>query len=203
MRKMPVIALVGGIGVGKTYFGKQWKKLFPSISLIEEDTTHNLYLNDFYSDMHKWGFHSRISMMAMVLENIAQACIQEQQNNIVILDRCVDELIVFATKEYDEGNLTQKEFALYQQLYNGILKILPRPDIFVYFRCKPETSYQRVLQRGRACEKNISLSFCEDILARYDAWRYELVSCKVFDVDTDMELDAKAILQDILSLLNE
>lgn len=200
---MPVIALVGGVGVGKTYMGRRWKEMTPSTVFIEEDTTQNLYLNEFYSDMRKWGFHSRISMLAMVLSNVAQAYLQEQQGNIVILDRCVEELIVFATKEYDEGNLTQKEFALYKQLYHGILKTLPRPDVFVYFRCKPETSYQRIMQRGRACEKNISLSFCEDVLARYDTWRNELVSCKVLDIDTDKEQDAAVILRDILTLVNE
>lgn len=200
---MSIIALVGGIGVGKTYLGKQWKILLPSAILIEEDTTQNLYLNEFYSDMHKWGFHSRISMLAMVLQNMTKAYLQARMNNIVILDRCVEELIVFATKEYDEGNLTQKEFTLYQQLYNGILQIIPRPDVFVYFRCKPETSYQRVLQRGRECEKDISLSFCEDVLTRYDTWRNRLVSCKVLDIDTDRELNAEAILQEILALANE
>lgn len=200
---MPVIALVGGVGVGKTHLGRQWKELLPSAIFIEEDTTRNLYLNEFYSDMRKWGFHSRISMLAMVLQNVAQAYLQARMNNIVILDRCAEELIVFATKEYDEGNLTRKEFALYQQLYDGILRILPRPDVFVYFRCKPETSYRRILQRGRACEQNISLSFCEDVLTRYDAWRNQLVSCKTLDIDTDGELDAEAVLRDALALVNE
>lgn len=200
---MSVIALVGGVGVGKTYYARQWKQLLPSAILIEEDTTQNLYLNEFYSDMHKWGFHSRISMLAMVLQNMAQAYLRDQQNNVVILDRCVEELIVFATKEYEEGNLTQKEFALYQQLYHGILQILPRPDVFVYFRCKPETSYRRIMQRGRECEKDVSLSFCEDVLTRYDSWRSKLESCKVFDIDTDMESDAEAALREILSIVNE
>lgn len=200
---MPVIALVGGVGVGKTYLGRRWKEMIPSAVFIEEDTAQNLYLNEFYSDMRKWGFHSRISMLAMVLSNMAQAQLQAQQDNIVILDRCVEELIVFATKEYEEGNLTEKEFTLYKQLYYGILDILPRPDVFVYFRCKPETSYQRIMQRGRDCEKGIDISFCADVINRYDAWRDNLKLCKVLNVDTDKELDVASVLQHILSLLND
>lgn len=196
---MPVIALVGGVGVGKTYLGRILKEKIPSAVFIEEDTTKNLYLNEFYSDMHKWGFHSRISMLAMVLSTTAGAY---SQDNIVILDRCVDELIVFATKEYEDGNLTEKEFALYKQLYHGILETLPRPDAFVYFRCKPQTAYQRIHQRGRDCEKEVSLAFCEDVIRRYDTWRKQLVSEKVLDIDTDQTLDISEIIRDIYALAN-
>lgn len=196
---MPVIALVGGVGVGKTYWGRKLNEEIPSAVFIEEDTTKNMYLNEFYSDMHKWGFHSRISMLAMVLSTTADAY---SQNGIVILDRIVDELIVFATKEYEDGNLTEKEFALYKQLYHGILKALPRPDVFVYFRCKPQTAYQRIHQRGRDCEKGVSLAFCEDVIRRYDIWRNQLVSDKVLDIDTDHNLDISQIIHDIFALAN-
>lgn len=200
---MPVVALVGGVGVGKTYLGRQLKELLPSLKFIEEDTTKNLYLNEFYSDMRKWGFHSRISMLAMVLSNAAEAYLSNNQDDIVILDRCVDELIVFATKEYEEGNLTRKEFELYKQLYYGILDTLPRPDLFVYFRCKPETSFQRIIQRGRECEKGVTLNFCEDVIRRYDAWRSQVEAGKVLDLNTDQELDTQKIMQDILELVKK
>lgn len=196
---MPVIAMVGGVGVGKTYLGRMLKEKIPSAVFIEEDTAKNLYLNEFYSDMHKWGFHSRISMLAMVLSTSAGVY---SQDNTVILDRCVDELIVFATKEYEDGNLTEKEFALYKQLYYGILEILPRPDAYIYIRCKPQTAYQRIHQRGRDCEKEVSIAFCEDVIRRYDTWRKQLVSEKVLDIDTDQDLDIAKIIRDIYALSN-
>ena len=134
---MAIIALVGGVGVGKTRAGRKLKELLPSAVYIEEDTANNLYLNEFYSDMQKWGFHSRISMLAMVLENTAQAMNAAQNGSLVILDRCIEELIVFAVKEYEEKNITEKEFALYRQLYRSLLDVVPRPDVFVYFHCDP------------------------------------------------------------------
>lgn len=195
---MPVIALVGGVGVGKTYLGRKMKDLVPSSVYIEEDTTKNLYLNEFYSDMKKWGFHSRISMLSMVLSGTAGAYALDQT---VILDRCVDELIVFATKEYEEGNLTEKEFALYRQLYDGILQVLPRPDVFVYVRCSPKTALQRIRLRGRECESGVSLAFCEDVIRRYDAWRSQLASDRILDIDTDTPQDAEAIIREIRRVL--
>ena len=197
---MPVIALVGGVGVGKTYIGRKLKEQLPSSLFIEEDTSKNLYLNEFYSDMHKWGFHSRISMLSMVLSETASAYSSHQ---MVILDRCVDELIVFATKEYEEGNLTEKEFALYQQLYNGVLKLLPRPDIYIYFKCSPETSYKRVNSRGRECEKHIEFSFLEDVIKRYDSWRAKLTSERVIDLNTENDIDIPSLINDIYAMLKK
>ena len=197
---MPVIALVGGVGVGKTYIGRKLKEQLPSSLFIEEDTSKNLYLNEFYSDMHKWGFHSRISMLSMVLSETVCAY---SSNRIVILDRCVDELIVFATKEYEEGNLTEKEFALYRQLFNSVLDLLPRPDIFIYFKCSPETSYRRVKERGRECEKHIEISFLEDVIKRYDAWRTNLTAEKVIDLNTEKDIDISSLINDIYAMLKE
>ena len=197
---MSVIALVGGVGVGKTYLGRKLSARMPSALFIEEDTTKNLYLNEFYSDMHKWGFHSRISMLAMVLSTTVNAY---SSDRVVILDRCVDELIVFATKEYEEGNLTEKEFTLYKQLYGGILELLPKPDLFIYFRCSPETSYKRVNSRGRECEKNVEFSFLEDVIRRYDAWRDSLSNEKVIDLNTEEDIDISALIDDINAMLKE
>lgn len=200
---MSVIALVGAVGVGKTYFGRMLKSIDPSIIFIEEDTSKNVFLNEFYSDMQKWGFHSRISMMSMVLSNTIESIGKEKKGEIVLLDRCIEELIVFATKEYEDKNLTEKEFTLYYQLYLDLLKVLPRPDIFVYFRCNPQISFQRIKQRGRECEQNIDLDFCNDIISRYDNWRNSLVDCNVVDVNSDNGIDPNRIWEDITIKLEE
>jgi deoxyadenosine/deoxycytidine kinase len=196
---MPVVAFVGGVGVGKTHWGRRLQELLPSATFVEEDTSRNLYLSEFYSDMKKWGFHSRISMLTMVLTSMLEV---RGSKDLVILDRCVDELIVFATKEYEEGNLTEKEFALYRRLYEDILELLPRPDLYVYFRCSAQTSYVRVNRRGRDCEKNVSLEFLGDVIARYDRWRAELSSDRVLDVDTDEAVDIEALADKIFEKLN-
>lgn len=191
---MPVIALVGGIGVGKTFWGNKLVKTIQNSVFIEEQVTKNIFLNEFYGDMKKWGFHSRISMLSMILDSTKEAYGNE---NVVILDRCINELIVFAKKEYDENNMTDKEFVLYKQLYNAITHILPSPDVYLYFTCSPETCYTRIKKRNRECERNISEEFCRDVIYRYDLWRKTLSHDKVIDINTDTMVDINLIKEKI------
>lgn len=197
---MALIALVGGVGVGKTFFGKHFIENYPSITLVEEDVTQNLFLDEFYQDMKKWGFHSRISMLSMILN---QTLPYYNQSNIIMIDRCVNELIVFATKEFEENNMTQKEFVLYKQLFNSIVQFLPKPDLYIFFDCSTNTAYERIKLRGRECEKSITISFCEDVLVRYREWRKTLDSGSVIDINTDNPIDYEKIYQRILTTLQE
>lgn len=194
---MKLIALVGAVGVGKTYWGKQLEEAIPKCQFIQEDTKENLYLNEFYQDMRKWGFHSRISMLSMILSNFNKI---SPKSDYVIIDRCVQELIVFATKEYEEGNMSRKEFSLYCQLFDSICKVVRTPDIYVFFRCSSYTSYQRVMQRGRECEKNVSLEFCADVMDRYNRWYNDKIahSYNSFTVDTDKHIELDSLCCNIL-----
>ena len=197
---MKLIALVGAVGVGKTYWGRQIEGRIPNCQFIQEDTSENLYLNEFYQDMKKWGFHSRISMLSMILANFNKI---SPKSDYVIIDRCVQELIVFATKEFEEGNMTEKEFRLYRQLFDSICSVIKTPDIYVYFHCSNQTSYNRILQRGRECEKNVTLEFCTDVMNRYNHWYKHTIANKhnalVVDTDQPVELDAlcRSILESI------
>lgn len=197
---MKIIALVGGVGIGKTYYGEKICAGLQSCQFIEEDTTENLYINEFYHDMKKWGFHSRISMLSMIVSNLQK---MNKDYDYIIFDRCVQELIVFARKEYEEGNMTEKEFALYSQLYKGIVHIAAEPDLYLYFYCKPQTALERIQNRGRECEKGVDLAFCEDVISRYNDWRKGLSNNKVIDINTELDINLQDLITEIKERLHQ
>jgi deoxyadenosine/deoxycytidine kinase len=198
--KVQIIALVGGVGVGKSHWGHLLTNRLSFSQFIEEDVSNNLYLNEYYLDKKKWGFHSRISMLSMVTANMSRAL---SKCEYVIYDRCVHELIVFAKREYEDGNLTEKEFKLYCQLYNAITTALAQPDLYIYFYCSPETALKRIHQRARECEKKIDLRFCCDVLERYDSWRRTLSEKTVIDLNTDLDIGLNELVEKIMSRLGE
>lgn len=187
---MKLIALIGSVGVGKTFWGRQLVSSLGSCQFIEEKTEENLYLAEFYSDMKKWGFHSRISMLSMVLANIKKV---DCNYDYVIVDRCLQELIVFARKEYEDGNMTEKEFLLYTQIYESICSVTIQPDLYVYFYCTPKTSLERVKFRGRSVESQIKLSFLEDVMNRYNKWIDSVDNSKVLKVNTESNVDLNSL----------
>lgn len=194
--KPAYIAIVGGIAVGKTSIINALKDSFENSVLIEEDVDKNIFLKDFYSDMKKWAFHSRISTLSMISNNYLQVPV-DPSPKIVLLDRCIDELITFAQLHYDRGNMSDKEFQVYKELYNSILHFAPQIDLFVYVSCKADTSIERIRQRNRQFEQNISLEYITTLNTYYSNWLGTIDSKRVYNVCTDDGINIDKIVRDI------
>ena len=185
------IAVVGGIAVGKSTIVKALSKHIQNCQVILEDVSQNVFLEDFYSDMFKWGFHSRISTLSMITANYLSC--NPQKYSCAIFDRCVDELITFAQMHHERGNMSAKEFTVYKSLYESISSLAPPIDLFVYCKCSPETSLERIKKRNRPFEQGISKSYLEDLNAHYESWLDTIDSQRVEVVNTDSELDLHQI----------
>ncbi len=196
--KPTYIAIVGGIAVGKTTILNALKTSFKDSLLIEENVNNNIFLNDFYTDMKKWAFHSRISTLSMISNNYLQV-LTDSPPRIVLLDRCIDELITFATLHYDRGNLSDKEFQVYKELYNSLLHFAPKIDLFINVYCNVETSINRIRKRNRDFEQNISKDYIFTLNLYYKNWLSTIDKNKIINVCTDEGFT----LDDIISKISQ
>ena len=112
---------------------------------------------------------------------------------LAIFDRCVDELITFAQVQFELGNLTAKEFFLYRALQQDLVRLSPGIDLYIYCHCTPETSLQRIIDRGRIFEKGITLDYIKKINLKYDEWLQSLPRSKIIYISTDKAVDYKSI----------
>ncbi len=179
-RKTKLIAIVGGIAVGKTTIGEKLIEKLDRAKFIEEDVSKNEFLPDFYADMKKWAFHSRMSTLAMIASNY----ITINDYNVVLMDRCLDELITFARLQYEKGNLSKREFKVYSQLYCDILAFAPKIDGYIYCTCPSVVSLKRIKSRNRVFEQGIELDYLDKLNIEYEKWINTLDSNKVFTVNT-------------------
>lgn len=184
------IAIVGGIAVGKTTIGKKVCNTLNHTKFIEEDVSNNLFLSDFYSDMKKWAFHSRISTLSMILSNYT---VEHNSVNYILMDRCLDELINFAELQYINGNLNDKEYSVYKSLYSSIIKLVHPIDKYIYCHCSPESSLERIKHRNRTFEQNINIKYINDLNKIYENWINSLEHSKVIRVNTDMAITDEKI----------
>lgn len=128
-KKTKLIAIVGGIAVGKTTIGHGLLDLFSNMRFIEENVSKNEFLEDFYGDMKRWAFHSRMSTLAMIASNYEKG---DNETDIILMDRCLDELITFARLQFEKGNLSIREFQVYKQLYTCLVSFAPKIDGYIY-----------------------------------------------------------------------
>lgn len=188
MKKFVVVA--GNIGVGKSSLVSRlsqqldWKPYY-------ETVTENPYLADFYADMHAWSFHSQIFFLANRLRVHRQLL---DHPTSVVQDRSVyEDAEIFARNLYDQGRLTERDFATYRQLYLAMVELLPPPDLVIYLRASVPTLQQRIASRGRNYEQHITTAYLDQLNRLYADWIEHFTFCPTLTLPAD-DLDYVANL---------
>jgi deoxyadenosine/deoxycytidine kinase len=161
------IAIAGNVGVGKSTLTRMlagrlgWEPFFEAVD-------DNPYLADFYADMRQWAFHSQIFFLSRRLRHHHELL---QRPNSVIQDRSVyEDAEIFARNLYEQGNMDERDYQSYRELYEVLCAFLPPPDLVVYLRADVSTLLDRIRLRGRAYEQYIEPAYLQRLNDYYDAW---------------------------------
>jgi deoxyadenosine/deoxycytidine kinase len=176
------VAIAGNIGVGKSTLVKMlcremdWDPFY-------EPVNENPYLSDFYHNMSAWAFHSQIFFLTHRLRahfNLAQ------HPNSVVQDRSVyEDSEIFARNLYRQGNITDRDYQTYRELYETAVQFLPPPDLVIYLRASADTLITRINSRGRDYERKISVDYLQNLNDLYETWIENFTLCPVLAVPAD------------------
>jgi deoxyadenosine/deoxycytidine kinase len=176
------IAIAGNIGVGKsTLTGMLARQLKwePFYEAVED----NPYLADFYQDMRQWSFHSQIFFLSRRLRH--HRALLDHPNSVV-QDRSVyEDAEVFARNLYRQGNMSERDYKSYRELYEVLTLFLPSPDLVVYLRASVPTLQRRIALRGREYEREISAGYLSQLNDLYEEWTANFTLCPVLTVPAD------------------
>ena len=176
------IAIAGNIGVGKsTLTGLLAQRL--GWQPFYEAVDDNPYLADFYADMARWSFHSQVFFLSRRLQHHRHILDQPQS---AIQDRSVyEDAEIFAANLQRQGRMSERDYATYRSLYEGINLFLPPPDLLVYLRASVPTLTKRIAMRGRAFERDIAPDYLVQLNSLYEAWIDRFTLCPVLTVPAD------------------
>ncbi len=176
------IAIAGNIGVGKSTLTEMlsrrlgWEPFFEAV-------TDNPYLADFYQDMRRWSFHSQIFFLSRRLHHHHNLL---QRPNSVVQDRTVyEDAEVFARNLYQQGLMSERDYASYRGLYEVLSLLLPPPDLVVYLRASVPTLITRIANRGRSFERGISPDYLAQLNDLYEEWIAHFNLCPILTVPSD------------------
>lgn len=173
------VAIAGNIGVGKSTLTGILAGAFgwnPFYEAVDE----NPYLADFYADMQRWSFHSQVFFLSRRLQHHRQLV---DHWGSVVQDRSVyEDAEIFAHNLYDRGQMSERDYRAYRDLYEGIRAFLPPPDLLIYLKSDVDTLLQRIKLRGRDFEREMSPDYLDRLNQLYDHWIERWNSCPVLVV---------------------
>jgi deoxyadenosine/deoxycytidine kinase len=176
------IAIAGNVGVGKSTLTRLLEE-YMGWEPFYETVDENPYLADFYKDMRTWSFHSQIFFLTKRLSHHRKIA---DRPGTVLQDRSVyEDAEIFARNLRLQGYMNARDWQSYWDLYQTVITILPPPDLVIYLQASIPTLQERIRQRGRDYEQDISPDYLENLNTLYDEWVESFSLCPVLTVPTD------------------
>ncbi len=177
-----LILVAGNIGSGKTSLTERlgerlgWRTAYESVA-------DNPYLPDFYADMHAWSFHLQVYFLG----HRAQQHIEMANDpRSAIIDRSIyEDAFIFARALHHMGNLNERDYLSYRQLFDLVVQTLPVPSLLIYLKAPVSTLVERIHRRGRAIESTISADYLALLDSFYDDWLRIFDLCPVLTIRSD------------------
>jgi deoxyadenosine/deoxycytidine kinase len=176
------VVVAGNIGAGKSTLVKLLSQRLDLVPFYEP-VNENPYLADFYADMPRWAFQSQLSYLTRRLR------IHKELLNVqgaVIQDRSVyEDAEIFARNLYLQGAISERDWSVYQDLYQILVDLLPLPNLIIYLRTSLSVLQARIAHRGRDYEAQIPAAYLERLNNLYEEWIESLNICPVLIISSD------------------
>lgn len=163
-----IVAIEGGIGIGKTTAGKSLERVLTQHGLkarFYPEQVNNDYLNMYLSDMKTHAFGFQINTLTRRIEVYKEATAFAKKGGIAILDRTLTGDLAFALKQKDNC-FTKAEWDTYTKTINQCR--VEAPSIVLYLDDTPENTYKRMISRGNIYEtSSYTIEYFSEIRDKY------------------------------------
>ncbi len=192
------IAIAGNIGAGKTtltkmlakYYG--WEPRFESVGF-------NPYLKDYYDDIPRWSFCLETYFLK---ERFKDMLAVMQAEHTIVQDRSIYEGVhVFVTNNYLRGDLSERDYTTYMELFHNMESMLRYPDLMIYLRKSVPSLIAQIQKRGREYEQGMQIDYLKDLNDRYEEFIYKHYPGRVLIVESD-DLDFENRPEDFRTVIN-
>ncbi len=161
------IGVAGNIGAGKTTLCGLLAERF-DWDAHYESVVDNPYLEDFYADRDRWGFHLQVYFLQHRFRSLQKLVASPRG---AIQDRTIwEDALIFARNLHKLGHINERDWKTYESLFRGMEASLPRPDLLIYLRADLDTLIARIRKRGRDFEAGIDAEYLLHLNQAYEEW---------------------------------
>ena len=176
------IAIAGNIGAGKTtltkmlakYYG--WEPRFESVSF-------NPYLEDYYGDIKRWAFCLETYFLK---ERFKDMVAVQKATHTIVQDRSIFEgVYVFVRNNYERGDLSERDFTTFMELFDLMKSQMKMPDMMIYLRKSVPALIAQIQKRGRDYEQTMQIDYLKDLNEKYEDFIFHKYEGRVLVIDSD------------------
>ena len=104
----------------------------------------------------------------------------------VIQDRTIFEgVYVFAANNRKMGNMDQRDFDTYMELFESMMEVVEMPKLMIYLRSSVPHLVKNIQKRGRDYEQKMPIDYLEGINLLYDDFIMNKYKGRVLLVEVD------------------
>ena len=161
------IGVAGNIGCGKTTLTRMLASYYNWIPRFES-VTFNPYLEDYYSDIPRWSFALEVYFLQQRFQDVLEIA---KSKDVIIQDRTIMEGVeIFVANNHKMGNLSDRDFQTYMELFELMMSLVKEPDLLIYIRSSISHLVSQILKRGREYEQTISIEYLSGLNDLYEKW---------------------------------
>lgn len=176
------VTIAGNIGVGKSTLVGILAEEFGWQPYYELVADHP-YLDDYYAEQERWGFHSQIWFLSQRYEQhleIADTPISVCQDRSIYED-----YEVFVKGLLEQQIVSHRDFRTYRRLFHSLTQSITPPTLLVYLNASVPTLLERINGRSRPYERAIPAEYLAQLNRRYEEWLRRFELCPVLTIETD------------------
>ncbi|MCQ2140918.1 MAG: deoxynucleoside kinase [Bacteroidales bacterium] len=175
------IGIAGNIGSGKTTLTRMLSEHYGWTPRYEA-VSYNPYLEDYYKDIPRWSFCLETYFLKQRFKDVLEIAKSDQT---IIQDRTIFEGVqIFVTNNHDLGNLSDRDFDTYMELFELMMSLVKAPDLMIYLRSSIPHLVHQIQKRGREYEQSISIEYLTGLNERYEKFISEYKG-KVLVIEAD------------------
>lgn len=192
------IVIAGNIGSGKSTLTRLLAKHYGWTPRYES-VAHNPYLEDYYHDIQRWSFNLEVYFLK---ERFRDLLAISQTQDVVLQDRSIFEgVYVFVANNRAMGNITERDFETYMELFEQMLTVVKLPDLMIYLRSSVEHLVANIQKRGRDYEQTMQIEYLDNLNRRYEDFINNHYKGRVMIVEKD-NLDFENRPEDFVGITN-
>ena len=190
------IAVEGAIGAGKTSLVSLLEQQYGAWVILEENDS-NPFIAKFYEDQETYSFQTQIFFLLSRYNQYMELAQRDLFNSVVVIDYLFQRDKIFA-----QLNLEDREYRLYEQIFNLISSKAPKPDLVIFLQASTEVLLERVSKRGREYESFMDPDYLDSVNKAFNNFFFYYSDTPLLVINTN-EIDFVEKKCDLEELINK